>query len=234
MPWTLRDMVYASIAALCLIVLGLSAVMGLLDILDVGLTDSFSSGMPVLLIFSLEILLLPPVWWWGLKKYDRGWRRMGLRRFPWLLSGALVFFGLFLILLINFMWELLRQQLGWAAQPDFLPLFGSGIRGLMLALFLGGVVAPLAEEIFFRGFLYAGLRSRWGTVWGVIASSLIFALVHLSPTVILPIFLMGVVLAFVYTYSGSLWPSILLHGTINAMAFVGSYLSSNHPEIFGM
>ncbi|MFO7917472.1 MAG: type II CAAX endopeptidase family protein [Anaerolineae bacterium] len=233
-PWTLRDMVYASIAALCLIALGLSGVMGLLNLLDIDLTDSLSSGMPVLLVFSLEILLLPPVWWWGLKRYDRDWQSVGLRCSPWLISAALFFFGLVLILLINFLWELLRRRLGWAAQPDFLPLFGGGIRGLMLALFLGSVVAPVAEEIFFRGFFYAGLRGRWGTVWGMIASSLLFALVHLSPGVFLPIFLMGMVLAFVYTYSGSLWPSIFLHGVINAMAFIGSYLSNNYPELFGM
>ncbi|MFP3895302.1 MAG: CPBP family intramembrane glutamic endopeptidase [Anaerolineales bacterium] len=233
-PWTLRDMVYAGIVALCLLALGLSAVMGLLAFVDISPTDSLSSGMLVLLVFSLEVLLLPPVWWWGLKKYERGWRSMGLRRFPWLISGALFFFGLVLILLINFLWELLRRQLGWAAQPDVLPLFGGGIQGLALALFLGGVIAPLTEEIFFRGFVYAGLRSRWGTVWGMVVSSLLFALIHLSPSVILPIFLMGMVLAFVYTYSGSLWPTIFLHGAINAMAFVGSYISSNYPGIFGM
>lgn len=231
-PWTLQDMVYASIAAFCLIALGLGAVMGLLGLLNVA--EPFSSGMPVLLIFSLEILLLPPVWWWGTKKYDGDWKSLGLRRFPWLLSGALFFVGLGLILAINFVWELVRQQLGWAAQPDFLPLFGEGIRGLVLALILGSVVAPVTEEIFFRGFLYAGLCSRWGRVWGMILSSLLFALVHFSPGVILPIFLMGMVLAAVYMYSGSLWPSIFLHGAINAMAFVGAYLSSNHPELFGM
>lgn len=233
-PWTLGDMVYACIGAFCLIALGLGALMGVLDLLGMGLMDSFSSGMPVLLIFALEILLLPPVWWWGVKKYDKGWESVGLRRFPWLLSGVLFFVGLGLILVINLLWELVRQRLGWAAQPDFLPLFGEGIRGLVLALLLGGVVAPVAEEVFFRGFLYAGLRSRWGTAGGMIVSSLLFALVHFSPGVILPIFLMGMVLAAVYTYSGSLWPSIFLHGAINALAFVGSYLSNNHPELFGM
>lgn len=232
-PWTVRDMVCAGIAALCLITFGLVVAMGLLRLLDVTFSDA-SLGVRVFLVFSLEILLLPPVWWWGLRKHDRDWRSLGLRPLPWLLSMALFFLGLGLILVVNFSWELLRRQLGWPGQPDFLPLFGGGIQGLLLALLLGSMVAPLAEEIFFRGFIYAGLRSRWGTVWGMIASSLVFALAHLSPSVILPVFLMGVILAFVYAYSGSLWPAIFLHGVMNGMAFVGSYLSSNYPRLFGM
>jgi hypothetical protein len=232
-PWTLRDMLYASVVAVCLIVVGLVVVMGLLGLLD-GDLEGVSSGIRVLLVFSLESLLLPPAWWWGVKKYDRGWESLGLRRFPWLLSGMLFFFGLALILVINLFWELLRRQLGWAGQPDFLPLFGGGVQGLALALFLGSVVAPIAEEVFFRGFLCAGLSDRWGKVRGIVASSLLFALVHFSPSVFLPIFLMGIVLALVYTYSGSLWPAIFLHGVINGMAFVGSYLSSNYPQLFGM
>jgi hypothetical protein len=232
-PWTLRDMVYASIAAVCLVIVGLIVVMGLLGLLNVGIAG-VSSGIQVLLVFSLEGLLLPPVWWWGVKKHDSDWESLGLRRFPWLLSVTLFFLGLGLILVINFSWDLLRRQLGWPGQPDFLPLFGGGVQGLVLALFLGSVVAPIAEEVFFRGFLYAGLSNRWGKAWGIVASSLIFALVHFSPTVLPPIFLMGMVLALVYAYSDSLWPAIFLHGVINGMAFVGSYLSSNYPQLFGM
>ena len=104
-------------------------------------------------------------------------------------------------------------------------MFGGGIGGLLLALLLGGVVAPVAEEIFFRGYLYTGMRARWGVGWALAVSSLIFALIHLTPGVLPPLFIMGLLLAYLYERSDSLWPSILLHATINSIAFIGMYIS---------
>ncbi len=96
--------------------------------------------------------------------------------------------------------------------------------GLAWALLLGAVVAPVAEEVFFRGFLYAGLRGRWGLGWGLAVSALIFGLAHLMPGVLVPIALLGVVLAWLYEVTGSLWPSILLHMAINGLALVAAYV----------
>jgi membrane protease YdiL (CAAX protease family) len=104
-------------------------------------------------------------------------------------------------------------------------MFGGGIGGLLVALLLGGVVAPVAEEVFFRGFIYAGLRARWGVGWALAVTSAVFALVHLTPGVFPPLFLMGLLLAYLYERSDSLWPSILLHAAINSIAFIGMYVS---------
>jgi len=80
------------------------------------------------------------------------------------------------------------------------------------------LVAPLSEEVFFRGFLFAGLRQRHGWVAALLLSSAIFAVFHLQPAALIPTFLLGCVLVFIYQMSGSLWPGILLHFFINGCA----------------
>jgi len=47
--------------------------------------------------------------------------------------------------------------------------------GLALAIFLVGVLAPIAEEVFFRGFVYRCFRARWGPTVGIAASAALFA-----------------------------------------------------------
>jgi membrane protease YdiL (CAAX protease family) len=100
-----------------------------------------------------------------------------------------------------------------------------------MALLVGGVAAPVAEEVFFRGFLYKGLRHRWGVGWALVLSGLVFALVHIVPGVLPPIFVMGVVFAYVFERSGSIWPCIILHGAINSLAFGLAYLQEAFPNL---
>jgi hypothetical protein len=133
------------------------------------------------------------------------------------------------IMVINTIWDIVRRRMGWPGQPDYLPLFGEGLAGLAVALLLGAGVAPVAEEVFFRGYLYTGLRERWGLGWGLVASALLFAVVHLVPGVLPPVFFTGLVLATVYEANDSLWPCIILHGTINALAFIAAYVVRQLP-----
>ena len=66
------------------------------------------------------------------------------------------------------------------------------------------MVAPVAEELYFRGVLYGWMRRKWSPMVGILASSAIFADVHLQPQVMPEIFLVGVILAWLYERSGSL------------------------------
>ena len=222
--WRLRDMFWACVAALGLIVCGLILAVGVMYLWpDLGISSAEPSTL-ALVIFALEVVLIVPAWIWGPQRYGGGWPSLGLRRFAAMQSLVLFLVGLGLVLIISPLWELVRRQLGMAGQPNYLPFFGEGPGGLVLALLLGGVVAPFAEEVFFRGYLYAGLRELWGRNWALFASSLAFAVVHFTPGVLPPMLLIGLILAYTYERSGSLWPSIALHGAINAIAFVGAYL----------
>lgn len=84
------------------------------------------------------------------------------------------------------------------------------------ALLDAGVVAPIEEEILFRGVVYAGLRARWGSGVAAAVSAVVFGVIHV-PAVIVPTVL-GVVLAALYSRTGSVWPGVLVHVLNNALA----------------
>lgn len=79
------------------------------------------------------------------------------------------------------------------------------------------VVAPVAEEIFFRGIVYNAWLREFGVRRAVIGSAVLFALIHGSIFVILPIFALGVGLALLYRRTGSLPASIAMHATFNGI-----------------
>lgn len=88
----------------------------------------------------------------------------------------------------------------------------------VIVLFLvGGVIAPIAEEIFFRGILYAYFR-RWGIVCALVASTLIFVLLHFNR---LPITqaVGGIVFALSYETSRNLMTPITIHALGNLALF---------------
>lgn len=86
------------------------------------------------------------------------------------------------------------------------------------------VVAPVVEELFFRGFLFRGLvHTRWlGPVWAVVITAALWALLHTQyePSVMIWIFLCGLYLGYARLRTQSLYIVILMHGVMNALATV--------------
>lgn len=228
-PWTLRDTLLASLTAVALVAVGVEVRNGAGWLLSRSGLAPPSGTVRVLTAFALEAVLIVPAWFWGPHRHGGGWASLGFRRFPFTRSAVLGSASLAFIMVINTIWDIVRRRMGWPGQPDYLPLFGEGLAGLAVALLLGAGVAPVAEEVFFRGYLYTGLRERWGLGWGLVASALLFAVVHLVPGVLPPVFFTGLVLATVYEANDSLWPCIILHGTINALAFIAAYVVRQLP-----
>lgn len=103
-------------------------------------------------------------------------------------------------------------------------------RGMLLSLFEGdqpswllavlvftvAVVAPLGEEVLFRGLLHRALRAHLGRR-AFFVSAALFAAIHLYAIHFLPVFVLGVLLAWLYERRGSLVVPIVAHGTVNAI-----------------
>lgn len=82
------------------------------------------------------------------------------------------------------------------------------------------VVAPIAEELFFRGVAYnAWIRER-GPRFALYGSAALFALIHGSVFALVPIFALGIALALVYRRTGSLPAAIAMHAGFNAISVV--------------
>lgn len=95
--------------------------------------------------------------------------------------------------------------------------------GLIALVLVVGIVGPMGEEVFFRGFVHGALRRRFGVAAGVVLSAALFSLVHVSPVGLVPIFLIGVLLAVLYERTGTLAAPFALHAVNNTFAVVVSY-----------
>jgi len=97
-----------------------------------------------------------------------------------------------------------------AAVPNLLPI-----------VFLSGVIiAPIAEEVVFRGYLYKAFRDRFKPSYAIVLSAALFSVIHLELLAAAPLFVIGVVLAYVYEKTGNLMAPITLHVLNNAVAFL--------------
>ncbi|CCH67475.1 Abortive infection protein [Richelia intracellularis HH01] len=95
---------------------------------------------------------------------------------------------------------------------------------LFIFFITAGVAAPLFEEYLFRGFLLPSL-TRYFSMWGAITvSSLLFAIVHLNLSEIIPLTALGMVLGFVYTRSRNLMAPIVLHSIWNSSTLVSLFV----------
>lgn len=80
------------------------------------------------------------------------------------------------------------------------------------------ILAPIAEELFFRGIVFnAWLRER-GQRFAYVGSAALFAVIHFSIASLVPIFLLGLALAWVYRRTGTLLAPILMHATVNGIS----------------
>jgi len=91
----------------------------------------------------------------------------------------------------------------------------SGTTVILIAFLL---VAPVAEEIFFRGVVFNAWERERGVWVAVIGSALLFAAIHTSLFALVPIFALGVTLALVYRSTRSLAATIALHAGFNAIS----------------
>lgn len=145
---------------------------------------------------------------------------------------AAVVLGIAVLLLGGAMTHLLAH--GQPVQQDVTMMAGKVSPGMRILLALLVVcVAPVVEELVFRGVLLSGLASRMRIGWAIVASAVIFGCVHLPdfkfawypvPALIL----LGLVLGWLRVRTHSLWPSIALHATNNCVAAIMWLLVSHH------
>jgi membrane protease YdiL (CAAX protease family) len=100
-----------------------------------------------------------------------------------------------------------------------------GTLGMIAAGFMVVVVAPAAEEFFFRGFFYRALRTRFPVLVAAVVDGALFGAIHYdfsggeAVLLVPPLAMLGVVFCLVYERTGSLYPVIALHAVNNAIAF---------------
>lgn len=205
-PWTARDvwLGFAVFIGIAIASVGISVALWLLSI-EIKLE---------LLIVINELLFLVPVWWFAWRRYGSDWKTLGFRGFNWNIVG--IGFGLlFVSYIFTIIYGMIVIQLfDSEMQPDLGPV-ADEMSFPWLLIITAVVIAPVVEEVFFRGFIFAGFRQRYGWQKAALISSALFAFVHLQPLAFIPLFILGYVFAFLYHRSNSIWPGILMHFIVN-------------------
>ncbi len=91
----------------------------------------------------------------------------------------------------------------------------SAPKALIFFTLFVAVLGPVMEELFFRGFAYKALRTRFGVNIAMTTTALFFALLHMSVVAFVPIFFLGLFLNYLYEKTGSLVPCMAAHMTHN-------------------
>lgn len=95
---------------------------------------------------------------------------------------------------------------------------------LLMPVFLAGLAAPVAEEALYRLLTFLPLKERWGLWGGALGSAAIFALMHFNAYWLAEMIVVGMGLALLYYWTGSLISSIVAHSFINTAKIVMLFL----------
>ncbi len=219
-PWRVRDLfagiLFAAVGIIVLNLVGAAlAYVWHVPIADNGITLAlFVVIQDVVVVFGALLF--------SVFRYQVGLDRLGLRRFD--VAYGLGMAGMLFILsyAIRFCFVISMMGLGVQLEPQqvMLRLDTTGWT-FFLTFFSAAILAPFAEEVFFRGFLYGGLRTRLGSMGAMVISTLFFTALHFSLDAFIPILVLGFCLAWLYERTGSLYPGIVLHASNNAVAVIG-------------
>jgi len=218
-PWTAQD-VWAGVVLLVLMILD----MRVISYISRWVHIKISADALILIEFCVqELFILLPVGLFALHKYRVDLQGLGLRKFT---RGSMGLGCGLMILLYTVIigYSMLLAHFHLQVQNSISPLLAK-LTNPWPFMIGGAFVAPFVEEVFFRGFVFAGLSSRYG--WKISAgiSSLLFAAAHLELTFLLPAFLFGYLFAYMYKRSNSIWPGIILHMCFNVLGMTALFLT---------
>jgi len=173
-----------------------------------------------------DLVLLAGVWW-SVRGTPDPRRALGLvRPSSWGQAAKLAIGGMVLVLVVAQILEpLLHAAESQGLTPRPFPGGAEAWIGVIVAALAFVVVAPVAEELFFRGLLFAALRGRLGPHWTPVTTGVVFGALHGEPRAFISLALLGIVLGVLYERTGSVIPGILLHGANNGLAFAFAFAS---------
>ncbi|MEN6350769.1 MAG: CPBP family intramembrane glutamic endopeptidase, partial [Syntrophomonas sp.] len=100
-----------------------------------------------------------------------------------------------------------------------------GLSGFTAMFVIGAVLAPVSEELYYRGMVYPVFRRYLGPLGGAIGAGLMFGMVHWDLWRTLPLAVGGALLCYIYEKTGSIFVSMLAHGTWNGIMSIIVYFS---------
>lgn len=219
-PWSART----ALIALFVAVAGVALLVTALSLAGAGATQDAGSASLSIAVSALVSTVVVDSWfvgvaWWNsLRRFALPATSWGFRRLePRSLLLVLLALGVAYLSLIVYT-AAYSGLFGPPPEQNIIKGFPHTGAGIALFATMAIAVAPLFEEMFFRGFLFQGLARSWGVRAGAVVSAGVFALAHQQLSVIVPFFVLGLLLAWVFYRSRSLWANVALHASFNAVS----------------
>lgn len=224
-PWRIRDIAFVLIITIlvpisfALVWFGLKHLPLPSYVLAVINNKELVEALIDLVTLATEFGLL----YWLVKKYHATRQTLGLNGFSWarfifFVIGGLILLTTSVIVIFSLIVWLVPSFNADQAQNNALTYGSSGV-GLWLSFAAAVIVAPVVEELYFRGLILPVLMRRFGTLFAIFLTSLLFALLHFQPNVVIYTFILAIILAVVRLRLKSVIPSMLLHALNNLIAF---------------
>jgi membrane protease YdiL (CAAX protease family) len=158
---------------------------------------------------------------------DSGWQR------HLLLAAGMLAVVLPLMLGLKYLSETVLQKMGWPVREQDAVAMFSNVKSTWLRVYLGLfaiVLAPVAEEFFFRGFLFSAAKKLGRPKFAWIGVSLLFALIHHNAPTFAPLFVFAIALTWLCQKTGNLLAPIAAHALFNATNLAVLLWQIQHPH----
>lgn len=182
------------------------------------LGDELYAG--TLIGLTIAVVLISGLYFIALRPQRLSWSEVGLRVFPAKDWGR-IFLWTFVLIICNILVMELTLLLGNTYENSKTEAIQQNITlfTVLIAFVSAAIISPIYEEIFYRGFIYRWLRTRLGIRSALIISALIFTVAHIPTYNAMPVnFLGGLIFAWAYERTNSVWPAVIVHGLLNGIA----------------
>lgn len=164
-------------------------------------------------IFLSEAMLIVPTFFVLLFSKEKVKDALSIRKMKWSTVFGVIAFTMAsspLVTLVNLVSQLFVDNTVSANSEQFLSLHP------LLLIFFVGILAPVCEEVVFRGAIFGGLKKEGNVFKAILASGLLFGLLHMNINQASYAFVIGILLGFLVEATGSIFSSILFHVLVNS------------------
>lgn len=140
-------------------------------------------------------------------------------------SGSYLLLSILAILSCSFVVSAITDLMKWI--PNIMEFPFEILQSSWIGILAITIIGPIFEELLFRGAITKALLQQYNPRKAILLSAFLFGVIHINPAQILPAFLIGILLAWIYYKTASLVPCILIHILNNSLSL---YLTMKYPE----
>lgn len=186
------------------------------DFLSLALTVQFLICVPLVLVIMMIRRNYPVRRYLALQRVSAG------KALGWAIGGAALAFSFDGLLSLTKVVPTPEWMVKVYSSAHFLP-------GLLFAII---VLAPIVEELVFRGLVFSGIQARLGNFWAVIFATVPWTLLHIQQYewyFLLPVFGLGLLLGLARWRTGSIYVPLAIHFLNNILASVQMIYTFSGP-----